>query len=265
MNKLIALLTGILLFPVFFMAGCNDIKNSPSFPESGMDGNGNTGNPTATMTPSGIATPQVAQTPINLVSASSFAVLASSQVTNIGSTTLCGDIGVSPGTSIGVGYLLECNGVTHINDGEAVSAEGDLKVAYNDAAGRRTPAVVAGDLGGQTLYPGLYQSTGSIEIASGNLILDAQGNPDGVFIFQVLSTLTCTSDRQVILAGDANSSNVFWQVGGSCLLDTNTSFSGTILADGLITLNPGAVLAGRVLSQAGGVALSSNNITVPSP
>ncbi|HEY5038012.1 MAG TPA: ice-binding family protein, partial [bacterium] len=158
-----------------------------------------------------------------------------------------------------------CGGVNHVTDTAASNAQGDLTIAYNDAAGRTTPALVAGNLGGQTLYPGLYKSTGSLEISSGDLTLDAQGNVNGVFIFQIASTLTTTPGRQVILAGGAKATNVFWQVGSMCSLDTTTVFKGTIMAHNQITLNTGAVLEGRALSQIEQVTMLSNTITKPAP
>src|SRR5678809_1805736 len=115
--------------------------------------------------------------------------------------------------------------------------DSDLTAAYNDAAGRTVGAItVAGNLGGQTLTPGLYKSTSSLAISSGDLTLDAQGDPNAVFIFQMASTLTATSGRAVILAGGAKASNVFWQVGSSATLGTTSVFNGTIMADQSITL-----------------------------
>jgi hypothetical protein len=92
------------------------------------------------------------------------------------------------------------------------------------------------------LPPGLYKSTSSLEISSGDLTLDALGNANAVFIFQIASTLTTTSGRAVILAGGAKASNIFWQVGSSATLGTTSDFKGTIMADQSITLNTGAML-----------------------
>jgi hypothetical protein len=237
--------------------GCN--SNSPGGPGSPV------ATPTRTSTPAATATPQAAQEMVDLNSADGFVVLAYTQITNLGPTTLCGDLGLSPGTSAGGGYVLSCGGVAHVTDTDAANAQLDLTIAYNDAAGRLTPALVAGNLGGQTLYPGLYKSTGSLEISSGNLTLDAQGNSNGVFIFQIASTLTATSGRQVILAGGAKAANVFWQVGSSCALGTTVSFKGTIMAHNQITMNTGAVLEGRALSQIEQVTMLTNTITKPTP
>src|SRR5205807_1875203 len=113
----------------------------------------------------------------------------------------------------------------------------DLTIAYNDAAGRMLcPITVAGNLGGQTLAPGLYKSTSSLAVSAGDLTLDAQGDSDAVFIFQMASTLTTTAGRQVILSGGAKSANVFWQVGTSATFGTTSAFQGTVMADQAITM-----------------------------
>jgi hypothetical protein len=114
-----------------------------------------------------------------------------------------------------------------------------------------------------TLAPGLYKSTSSLSISSGDLTLDAQGDSDAVFIFQMASTLTTTSGRQVILANGAKASNVFWQVGTSATLGSTSAFVGTIMADQAITLKTGATLTGRALARIAAVALDSNVIVMP--
>src|SRR5206468_3153410 len=144
-------------------------------------------------------------------------------------------------------------------------AQLDLTTAYNDAAARTVGAItVAGNLGGQTLTPGLYTSTSSLAISSGDLTLDAQGDANAVFIFQMGSTLTTTSGRQVILSGGATAANIFWQVGSSATLGTTSVFKGNILALTSITLQTGATLEGLALARNGAVTLDANTITIPS-
>jgi formylmethanofuran dehydrogenase subunit C len=139
-----------------------------------------------------------------------------------------------------------------------------LTTAYNDAAGRTVnPITVAGNLGGLTLPAGLYKSTSSLAISSGDLTLT--GDANAVFIFQMASTLTTTSGRAVILAGGAKSTNVFWQVGSSATLGTTSVFKGTIMANQSITLNTGASLNGRALARIGGVTLNGNAVVMPTP
>ena len=206
------------------------------------------------------------QGPVALGSAASFVVLAGSTVTSTLATSLTGDMGVSPGTAI-VGFPPgTINGTIHAGDSTAATAIGDLTTAYNEVAGRTLcPITVAGNLGGQTLTPGLYKSVSSLAISSGDLTLDAQGDGDQVFVFQMATTLTTTGGRKVILAGGAKSTNVYWQVGTSATLGTTTSFQGTIMADQSITLDTGATLNGRALARIGAVTMDTNTIVKPAP
>jgi hypothetical protein len=206
------------------------------------------------------------QTTVALGSAAGFAVLAGSTVTNIGGTTVTGDLGVSPGTAVTGFPPGTVVGTIHAGDSTGAGAIANLTIAYNDAAGRTLcPTTVAGNLGGLTLTPGLYKSTSGLEISSGDLTLDAQGDVNAVFIFQMASTLTTATGLHVILAGGAKASNVFWQVGSSATLGTNSAFVGTIMADQSISLNTGATLDGRALARIGAVTLDTNSVTKPAP
>ena len=187
-------------------------------------------------------------------------------VTNTGATAVTGDLGLSPATAVTGFPPGTVNGTIHAGDPAAAQAKADLTTAFNDAAGRSVGAVtVAGNLGGQTLTPGLYKSTSSLEISSGDLTLDAQGDANAVFIFQMASTLTTTAGRQVILSGGAKAANVFWQVGSSATLGTTSVFKGNILAAQSITLSTGGTLDGRALTRVAMVALDTNTITKPAP
>lgn len=204
------------------------------------------------------------QAAVPLGTAGNFAVLAGSTVTNTGPTMITGDLGVSPSSAVTGFPPGMLTGAQHAGDSTAGTAAGDLTTAYNDAAGRTLCAVtVAGNLGGMTLAPGLYVSTSSLGITSGDLTLDAGGDPDAVFIFKMASTLTTTSGRQMILAGGANAANIYWQVGSSATFGTTSTFSGTVMADQAITLNTGATLNGRALAHTAAVTLSSNTVTKP--
>ena len=198
-----------------------------------------------------------------LGSAAPFAVLGSSTVTNTGPTVVNGDLGVWAGTAVtgfGPGRV---NGTIHAGDTVAQHAQASLTVAYNDAAGRSTdPIGVAGDLGGQTLPPGLYKSTSSLAI-TGDLTLDAKGNPNAVWIFQIASALTVNVDSRVVLSGGATSANIFWQVGSSATLGTHSVFHGTIMALASITIDTGASLDGRALARTAAVTLDTNSVTLP--
>jgi uncharacterized protein (TIGR03437 family) len=204
------------------------------------------------------------QAPVTLGAAANFAVLAGSTVTSTGLSQVTGNVGVSPGTAVTGFPPATVNGAIFAGDPTAAQAIADLTTAFNDAAGRTVaPVPVAGNLGGQTLAPGLYKSTSSLAISSGDLTLDAQGDANAVFIFQMASTLTTTSGRQVILAGGAQAANIFWQVGSSATLGTNSVFKGTIMALQSISLTTGARLDGRALAEIAAVTLQSNVVTKP--
>jgi hypothetical protein len=115
-----------------------------------------------------------------------------------------------------------------------------------------------------TLPPGLYTSATSLAISSGNLTLDAQGDPNAVFIFQMGTTLTTTSGLQVILSGGAQAGNIYWQVGSSATLGTTSVFYGTIMANQSISLDTGATLNGRALASIAAVSLEGNEVVNPS-
>jgi len=206
------------------------------------------------------------QARIALGAAANFAVLAGSSVTSTGLTTVAGNLGVSPGTAITgfpPGIVV---GLVHAGDPTSAQGIADLTTAYNDAAGRTLcPVTVSGNLGGRTLTPGLYKSTSSLAVSSGDLTLDAQGNSKAIFIFQMASTLTTTSGRQVILTNGALATNVYWQVGTSATLGTTSAFQGTIMADQAITLGTGATLTGRALARIAAVNLDGNAIVKPLP
>jgi hypothetical protein len=156
-------------------------------------------------------------------------------------------------------------GTLHAADSVAASAQVDLTTAYNDAAGTSGGAILPADIGGLTLAPGVYKTTSaqpSLGI-TGNLTLS--GPSSGVWIFQVVSTLTTAAgNSQVIMAGGATSHNVFWQIGSSATHGTNTTFAGTIMALSSISLNTGTTLNGRALARNGAVTLLSNTVNVPS-
>jgi len=189
-----------------------------------------------------------------------FSVLAGSTVTNTGSTTVSGDVGVSPGTAVTGFPPGLTGGVIHAADGPAAQAQTALTAGYIDAAGRAGGSSVAGDLVGQTFTAGVYKSTSSLAL-SGDVTLDAQGNPSAVFIFQISSTLITGSGSHVILANGAKACNVFWQVGSSATLGTNSVFKGNILALTSITITTGVNLEGRALARNGAVTLDSDVIT----
>lgn len=219
---------------------------------------------------------------VNLGSTANFAVLAGSLVSNIPSSAITGDIGLSPAAgSYVTGFgLLEVTGTVFTVDATGpagsvtaasilTAAQGDLTIAYNNARDRMPVPVDSflnpgsGNIGGSTLAPGLYKFTGAAEITGLDLTLT--GGATDVWIFQIATDLNVGSGIQIILAGGAHAANIFWQVGTSATLGTTSVFKGTIMADQSISLNTGARLDGRALARIAAVTLASNAITSPGP
>jgi Ice-binding-like/Bacterial Ig-like domain len=230
-------------------------------------GNGLAANFVWTFTTSPTCPPPAGAIPLG--AACGFGILAGSTVTNVAgtATTVSGDVGVWPGSAItGFGAPASITGAFHAGDAVAMTAQGDLTTAYNNAAGAAGGAVLTADIGGQTLPPGVYKTTSaqpSLGI-TGNLTLDGKGDPNAVWIFQIVSTLTTAAgNSQIILINGANSHNVFWQVGSSATLGTTTKFSGTIMAQASITITTGATLNGRALARTGAVTLDTDTVVVP--
>lgn len=203
---------------------------------------------------------RAAQPTVGLGTADGFAVLAGSTVTNTGPSTINGDLGLSPGSSVTGFPPGTVNGAIHVTDAVAGQAQADTTTAYNDAAGRAPALAVAADLGGLTLSPGVFKSGSSLGL-TGNLTLNAQGNPDAVFIFQAGSGLTTASGSRVNLINGAQACNVFWQIGSSATLGTTSVFAGNILALTSIELNNGVTLNGRALARNGAVTLINDTIS----
>ncbi len=196
---------------------------------------------------------------VGLGGATSFSVLAGSTVTNTGPTTMFGDLGLSPGSSVtGAPQVL---GQTHVDDAVAIEAKNALTTAFNDAASRPTNGSAGTDLAGQTFTAGVRTASSSLLLSSGSVTLDAQGDPNAVFIFQVGTTLTTGSNTSVSLVNGAQACNVFWQIGSSATLGTGTRFVGTVMAGETITAGTAATIHGRLLAQVSAVNLDTNTIT----
>jgi len=208
-----------------------------------------------------------AQAVIDLGSASSFAVLAGTTITDsiatANTTLVTGDIGAT-GVITGGAAFNFISGANHGADSSTQAAQTALATAYGIAVGRTPtttyPAIY--DFGTQTLTPGVYNDPSSFSIATSALTLDAGGNPNAVWIFQAGSTLNTT--KNISLINSANAANVFWQITSSATIGANTSFSGTVLALVDITFGANSTLDGRLLAQTGAVTLGgNNNISVP--
>lgn len=205
-----------------------------------------------------------AQSIPDLGQAAQFAVLAGSTVTNTGSSVVTGELGVSPGTAItGFPPGVVSLGQIRSNDAVAAQAVADLLVAYNNLAGQAVTTEQAAALGmGMVLIPGVYHFSDAADI-TGELVLDAQGSSAAVFVFQVEEAMTVNSNAAIKLINGAVASNVFWQVGTSATLGTNSAFYGSILAGAGVTMTTGATLVGRALAQTA-VTLDSNTVTLAS-
>jgi hypothetical protein len=202
---------------------------------------------------------EAANAPVNLGSASSFSVLAGSTVTNTGPTTMSGDLGLDPGSAItGAPHAL---GATHVDDGVALNAENSLTTGWTNAAGRPATRLASDDLSGQSFTPGVYSAPSSLLFSAGDVTLNAEGDPNAVFIFQIGSSMTTGSATRVLLTNGAQPCNVFWEVGASATLGTDSRFAGTVMALTTITAQTGATLDGRLMAKNGAVNLDTNTIT----
>jgi len=218
---------------------------------------------------------------VNLGTASNFVVLSKSGISTTGTTSITGNIGVSPASATyitGFGLTMDSSNVfstSSLVTGKVYAADyavpspttmttaiSDMQTAYVDAAGRTLPTATelgAGNIGGMTLAPGLYKWSTGLIIPS-NVTLS--GGSDDVWIFQIAQNLTVNSGVQVILSGGAQLSNIFWQVAGQTTLGTTSVFNGNILDQTAIILNTGATLNGRALAQTA-VTLDSNSVAIP--
>jgi hypothetical protein len=201
-----------------------------------------------------------AATAVPLATDDSFSVIAGAGVTNTGPTTVSGDIGTFPTTSISGLGSLTVGGANHAGDAVTQQAKTDLVTAYGTAAGEGPTNPITADLGGRTLLPGVYNSASSMGL-TGALTLNAQGNPNSVFVFQIGSALTSASGSRINLVNGAQACNVFWQVGSSATLGTGSTFIGTIMALTSVTVTTGVTIDGRVLARNGAVTLDTDTIT----
>jgi len=205
---------------------------------------------------------QAAAVGVPLGTAGPFAVLAGAGVTNTGPTTLRGDLGTYPTTSTTGTGTLTITGVNHGGDAVTQGAKRDLQTGYDTAAGEGPPHPITADLAGRTLTAGVYRSASTLGL-TGDLTLDAGGNPDAVFVFQAGSTLKTASASRVTLTNGAQACHVFWQVGSSATLGTASVFRGSILALTSISVTTGVTIDGRVLARNGAVTLDTDTITTP--
>ena len=212
--------------------------------------------------------------PVNVGTASSFAILSKAGVTDVPSSKITGNVGASPITGAAIGLTCaEVSGAILSVDAAGplpcrvtapstlTTAARDMETAYTDAAGRTNPTAVnlgAGQMGGLTLAPGLYKWTSNVGISKD---VTLAGGADQVWIFQIAGSLTQASATNVILSGGAQAKNVFWQTAGGVAIGTTAHSEGTILGKTQIALNTGASTNGRLLAQTA-VTLQKNVVTV---
>lgn len=225
-----------------------------------------------------------AQSAVNLGTAGDFVVLSKSGISTTGTTSIVGDIGVSPigstaitgfnligvittdtflTSSLVTGKVYAANLVSP-TPSKMTTAISDMQIAYTDAAGRTLPDYTetgSGNIGGMTLTPGLYK-WGTGVIIPTDVTLNCQGDANAVFIFQIAQNLDVSNGKKVILIGDCQPANIFWQVGGQTTLGTNSIFNGNILDQTKIAIQTGATLNGRALAQTA-VTLDANSVSIP--
>jgi hypothetical protein len=177
-----------------------------------------------------------------------------------------GDLGTSPNPSVtgfGGAPAGTVNGSIHRADATAAEAQADLNAAYNNASGQGPVTTIATELGGQTLTPGVYDSQSGTFGITGTLTLDAQGDPNAVFIFKTASTLITASGSDVSLINGATACGLYWRVGSSATLGSSSGFSGNILASASISLNDDVTVTGRLLARNGAVTLINDTVNRP--
>ncbi|KAK4892464.1 hypothetical protein LTR27_009120 [Elasticomyces elasticus] len=202
----------------------------------------------------------LADAQLSIGSAANYAVFAASTITNTGLSVIGARIGLSPGTSI-TGFPPGINAGQDVNNAAALQAKADIQALYTAlAALPPTQDLTGTDLGGKTIVPGVYSFSSSGGL-TGNLILDAQGDPNAQFVFQFGSTITTATASSVVLINGAQACNVFWQVGSSATLGTATIFAGVVIAQASITATTGvSLLGGGLYALTAAVTLDTNAI-----
>jgi len=202
-----------------------------------------------------------AQANVPLGTAGNFAVLGATTVTNTGTSVIAGDVGVSPGSAI-TGFppgVVTPPATIHAGDANAANAQSDLTAAYMNASTQASTQNLTGqDLGGKTLGPGVYTFNTSAQL-TGTLILSGTG----FYIFQIGTTLTTANASVVAAINGADAATIFWQVGSSATLGTNSIFIGNILADTSITTTTSVTMAGRLLALNGAVTMDTITLNYP--
>ena len=197
--------------------------------------------------------------PISLGAADDFAILAGAGITNAGETNVLGHIGSNPTVTVTGQATITQTGSLHLGDDTSIQAKSDLQTAFDAASALTSTNTIAGNLGGLTLSPGVYTSAATIAI-TGNLILDAGGDANAVFVFQAGSTLDVAASSEITLINGGSVDHVYWKVGSTANIAANAKLLGTVLAQTTIAMAAGSSVRGRLLAINGSVTLSSNNV-----
>jgi hypothetical protein len=220
--------------------------------------------------------------PVNLRTAGEFVILTETGVTTTGTTTVVGNMGVSPIAATAMtGFGLIADSTNTFSTSSLVTekiyaadyapptptkmttAISDMETAFTDAAGRTSPNFIelgGGDISGKTLLPGLYKWGTGVLITNAGIKI--AGGPNDVWIFQIAGDLIVDNAAIITLVGGAQAKNIFWQVSDQATLGTAADFKGILLSQTLISLNTGAVMTGRALAQTA-VTLNATAITAP--
>ncbi len=221
--------------------------------------------------------------PVDLGAAGNFVILTSTGITNVPTSSITGNLGVSPiaaAAITGFGLIYpagspystasQVTGKIYAADyasptpANLTLAVGAMQTAYLDASGRKSPdytELAVGDIGGLTLQPGLYKWSSTVTIPKD---VTLNGGPNDVWIFQISGDLTEASAAKVTLTGGAQAKNIFWQVAGVVALGTTAHMEGIVLSKTAVTLNTGASVNGRLLAQTN-VTLIMNTVVEPAP
>ncbi len=205
-----------------------------------------------------LAGPALAIEPVDLGDAAAYSTLSGFSITSTGATAMSENLGVSPSATLaGTPIVL---GETHLGDAQSAAAITSLGRAYGDAVLRPSAVLATADFIGQTFTTGAYGTPGAMGFSGGTLTLDAQGDPDAVFIFQIGGALSVAASTTVALVDKAQACNVFWTVGSAMTVGATARFTGTVMADDAITVGASSRVDGRLLANHGAVTLASNAI-----
>ena len=210
-----------------------------------------------------VAGSSAAVTPISLCSANSFDLVVGGGLTNVGQSTISGDLALAPLVSFTDTGTVTVKGAYHFGDAAAVAAQANIGTAYGLAASENPSVVIVSELTGQTLLPGIYTNVAGISL-NGTVNLDAQNNPNAIFVLQTPLALTTGAASHINLVNGAQACNVFWQVGTTSSLGAGSDFKGNLLGKGNFTSAAGSVVQGRVLITQGSASLNATQISGPS-